>query len=196
MDVAIPLVKTPDPDQLSIALARAATIVSSLEADAKAGSATLHDIKRQREQSVALNSLAKSNASEGTELVNNVKARFRALPSEQASAKLVSDLCSGTQLQVLVTQYCDTHVPTILHSKFDPMQTAIDTCQSSQATFQSNLKTEQTIFVSSIETKLLAIDQRLSDIVTCVKLISDSVTDIKANPVHSQSTNSNMNQGR
>ena len=60
----------------------------------------------------------------------------------------------------------------------------------------SNLETEQTTFVSSIETKLLAIDQRLSDIVVSVKLLSDSVADLKANPVHSQSTNSNMNQGR
>ena len=107
IDVAVPLVTPPDPDQLTIALSRAAAIVSSLETDAKASSVTLHDIQRQHEQYVALNTLAKSNTSEGTALINNFNARFKALSSEQKTAKLVSDLCTGTQLEALVKRYFD-----------------------------------------------------------------------------------------
>ena len=143
-----------------------------------------------------LNTLAKSNTLEGTALVNNFNARFKALLSEQKTAKLVSDLCEGTQLEALVKRYFDTHVSTLLDSKFDPLQTAFDTCLSGQETFKTNLKTQQTNYIASIETKLVAIDQRLSDIVVSVKKLSDSVADLKANPVHSQRTNSNMNQGR
>jgi hypothetical protein len=119
---------------------------------------TLHDIQRQHEQSVVLNTLAKSNTSEGNALVNNFNARFKTLPSEQKTAKLISDLCAGTQLEVLVKRYFDAHVSTLLDSKFDPLQKAFDTCLSGQETFKTNLKTQQTNFIASIETKLVAID--------------------------------------